>query len=88
MITKVDGLKNFIASICQEKMNIAIPEVIDTEGAVETVFQLDSISMFELIVNLEDKYDTKVPDDDIERIGRMNLHELCNYFEERTVAHG
>ncbi|MCG7408934.1 phosphopantetheine-binding protein [Paenibacillus sp. ACRRX] len=88
MIAKVDGLKNFIAGICQEKMNIAIPEVIDTEGAVETVFQLDSISMFELIVNLEDKYDTKVPDDDIERIGRMNLHELCAYFEERTVAHG
>lgn len=88
MLQAVEGLRNFIADVCREKMNIEVPEEIDIEGSVEVVFHLDSISMFELIVNLEEKFGVKVPDQDIERIGKMNLLQLSEYFEGRTVAHG
>ncbi|WP_209280671.1 acyl carrier protein [Paenibacillus athensensis] len=84
---KIQELKQFIVQVCTEKMNMDAPGEIDETAAVEAAYNLDSISMFELIVNLEEKYGLKVPDADIEKIGKMNVAELCAYLTGQTVGH-
>lgn len=85
MTERTAALRSFIIDVCREKMNHELPQDIDESLAVQEAFQLDSISMFELIVNLEEKYERQIPDDDIESIGKMKLEELLQYLEGQKV---
>lgn len=76
----VQELKAYIAQVCSTKMNIDVPERIDESVPVADAFDLDSISMYELILNLEEKYKIKVKDDDIAKIGTKTLAELHDYL--------
>jgi len=81
----LEELKLFIITVCKERMNHELPDDVDVALPVQAAFQLDSISMFELIVNLEEKYEIKIPDNDIENVGKMRLEELAQYLEGQTV---
>ncbi|MFD2671159.1 acyl carrier protein [Marinicrinis sediminis] len=81
MNEQVIELQSYIKQVCEEKMNMEVPAETDAALPIEQAFDLDSISMFELIVNLEEKYGTRVPETDIEAIGKMNLSELVAYLE-------
>lgn len=86
MSEQVEILKTFVVTVCREKMNHEILDAdIDLKLPVQEAFQLDSISMFELVVNLEEKYEREIPDDYIEQIGRMRLDELVHYLEGEVV---
>jgi acyl carrier protein len=87
MNNQLEALHQWIREICMEKMNLPAPEQIDETLPVEKAYELDSISMFELIVNLEEKYEVKVPDADVEKVGKMNLTELLMYMEGQKI-HG
>lgn len=85
MSVRLQELKLFIIAVCKERMNHELPEDIDVTLPVQEAFQLDSISMFELIVNMEEKYVIKIPDNNIENIGKMRLEELVHYLEGQAV---
>ncbi|MFD2670783.1 acyl carrier protein [Marinicrinis sediminis] len=82
---RIEEMQQLIAQICREKMNMEVEANSDSSAPIEVVYGLDSISLFELIVNLEEKYERKVPDEDIEKIGKMNAAELLDYFEGQGV---
>lgn len=85
MSIRLEELKLFIIAVCKERMNHELPDDVDVALPVQQAFQLDSISMFELIVNLEEKYEIKIPDNDIETVGKMPLQELVQYLEGQKV---
>lgn len=85
MAKQIEELRTFIVQVCKEKMNHELPQAIDDNLPLQEAFQLDSISMFELIVNFEEKYDRQIPDDDIDKIGKMKLEDLHQYLEGQTV---
>jgi acyl carrier protein len=86
MSEKVEALKKFVVTVCREKMNHEILDAdINLQLPVQEAFQLDSISMFELVVNFEEKYEREIPDDHIEQIGKMRLDELVHYLEGQAV---
>lgn len=78
---KTSELQQFIENVLTEKMNAEIPETFDPRKSVEEIYSLDSLSMFELIVNLEEKYGIKVPDDELADFGTRTLEELEAYLE-------
>lgn len=84
-MNKLEELQSFITDVCATKMNMEVPQEINAEDSVEKSFQLDSISMMELVVNLEERYDCKVPDEDLAELGLKSLPELLAYLEGRSV---
>ncbi|GMK36995.1 hypothetical protein PCCS19_00480 [Paenibacillus sp. CCS19] len=84
-MSKLEELQSYITEVCVTKMNMEAPQEINLEDNVEKMFQLDSISMMELIVNLEERYGCKVPDEDLAELGLKSLPELLDYLEGRSV---
>ncbi len=76
----------FIRQVCKDKMNVEVPEKVDPAEPIEQAFELDSISMFELIVNLEEAYGIRIADAEVEQVGNMNLEELAGYLEGRQAS--
>ncbi|PWW06540.1 acyl carrier protein [Paenibacillus cellulosilyticus] len=84
-MNKLEELQSFITEVCVTKMNMEVPQEINPEDSVEKSFQLDSISMMELIVNLEERYGCKVPDEDLAELGLKSMPALLAYLEGRSV---
>lgn len=82
MNTTQDALHTFIVKVCQEKMNIEVPSDADLNQEIGKAYDLDSISMYELILNLEEQYGFKVADDDIAKIEGMNIEQLSQYISD------
>lgn len=80
-MNKTSELQQFIENVIREKMNMDVPQEIDLQAGVEQAYGLDSIAMFELIVNLEDRFSLKVPDEDLAEFGLKTLAELEGYLE-------
>ncbi len=89
MSNAIQELKAYVTHVCSDKMNIEVPDKIDEKATISEAFDLDSISIYELILNLEEKFSIKVKDEDIAKIGTMTLPELHDYLidagEEITV---
>jgi len=86
MENTLKDLQEFISWVCTEKMNIDLPEKIEATKPIAEAFALDSISMYELIMNLEEKYNFKVEDEHITKIGTMSLEALNAFINEMTVV--
>lgn len=86
MSDSVEKLKAFITMVCREKMNIDVSGEVDHTAMIGEAFDLDSISTYELILNIEEKYQIKVQDDDIEKISKMSLLELDGYLAGAAAA--
>lgn len=71
----------FICKVCEERMNIKIMEEIDFNEPINQSYKLDSISIFELAVSFEEEYGVGIPDEDIEKISKMNVYQLSEYLE-------
>ncbi|MBK9991851.1 MAG: acyl carrier protein [Verrucomicrobia bacterium] len=76
----IDDLSAFITTTCREKMNIEIAGDVPAGASIEQAFGLDSISTYELILALEERYKRKVADADIPKIAKMTIAELHAYF--------
>ncbi|GIQ68873.1 acyl carrier protein [Xylanibacillus composti] len=83
---KSAAVETFIRQVCKEKMNVEVPDRVDPSHPIEQAFELDSISMFELIVNLEEEYGIRIADAEVEQVGNMNLVELASYLERRQAS--
>ncbi|MEY9094885.1 acyl carrier protein [Paenibacillus sp. RC84] len=84
----ITEMKALITRICEEKMNMEVKPDVDPEEPIAQEFSLDSISLFELIVNLEEEFQFKVADDDIDKVGKMNIAELHEFIQRQQLIHG
>jgi acyl carrier protein len=81
MMNIAENTHAFIRKVCEERMNIELSEEIDFKDPVIKSFKLDSISIFELVVTLEEEYGIGIPDTDVDKISKMSLYELSEYLE-------
>jgi acyl carrier protein len=47
--------------------------------------ELESLSIVELSILAEGRFQTVVPDEDLDRVSRMNVSELTDYLNARLV---
>ncbi len=73
-----------------ERMNEIIAEQLDVnveELKPETNFKedlgVDSLDLFELVMALEEEFDTEIPSEDLEKIATIN--DIAEYLKEKGV---
>ena len=73
-----------------ERMNEIIAEQLDVnveELKPETNFKedlgVDSLDLFELVMALEEEFDTEIPSEDLEKIATIN--DIAEYLKEKCV---
>ena len=73
-----------------ERMNEIIAEQLDVnveELKPETNFKedlgVDSLDLFELVMALEEEFDTEIPSEDLEKIATIN--NIAEYLKEKGV---
>ncbi|WP_326908909.1 acyl carrier protein [Sedimentibacter sp. MB31-C6] len=68
-----------IRSLVAEKLNVDI-EDIKMETSFSDDLEADSISLFELVMSIEDEFDIEIDDDNIESISTVG--DIVHYLEE------
>lgn len=68
-----------IRDIVAEKVGVQ-PEEITMESSFADDLQADSITLFELVMALEDEFDIEIDDESIEQI--TTVGDVVNYLED------
>ena len=71
-----------IKDLIAEKVG-ADPEEISMETSFADDLEADSITLFELVMAIEDEFDIEVDDESIEKI--VTVGDIVNYLEEMNV---
>ena len=73
-----------------EKIIEIIQEQLDCSGkqlTAQTTFKgdlaVDSLDLFELVMALEEEFDTEIPSEDLEKIATIN--DIAEYLKEKGV---
>lgn len=69
-------------TIIAEQLN-ASPEEITEETSFKEDLGADSLDLFELIMALEEEYNTEIPADDLQNL--TTVGEVMNYLKEHGV---
>jgi acyl carrier protein len=76
-ITHESDVREFILRTVIEDMNTPLGAEINDESPVGAGgMDLDSLSLIELMLRLEQRFGSEIPDGDIEPLGAMSLGEL------------
>ena len=68
-----------IRDLVSEKVGVE-PEEITMESSFADDLQADSITLFELVMALEDEFDIEIDDESIEKI--VTVGDIVNYLED------
>jgi len=68
-----------IRDIVSDKVGVE-PEEITMETSFADDLEADSITLFELVMALEDEFDIEIDDESIEKI--VTVGDIVNYLEE------
>ena len=71
-----------IRDLVAEKVGVE-PEDISMETSFADDLEADSITLFELIMAIEDEFDIEVDDESIEKIATVG--DIVNYLEEVII---
>jgi acyl carrier protein len=80
-----DELRQFTIDALRE-MNYDVSEVTDETELGPAGLDLESLALAELAVRLEDRYQLKFSDDDMETLALMTLDEFTTALAERLSA--
>jgi acyl carrier protein len=80
-----DELRQFTLAALQE-MNYDVSEVTDDTDLGPAGLDLESLALAELAVRLEDRYQIKFSDDDMETLALMTLDEFTTALAARLAA--
>jgi acyl carrier protein len=87
-VITVDEVEQFLYVLLKEKMNMPVerdriaPGTLLGSGGLE----LESLAIVEMAIHLEGRFHTPVPDEDLDRISRLNVGELADYLNGKTAA--
>lgn len=62
----------------------AKPEDVDESKSFTEDLQADSLAIVELVLALEEKFDVKIPDDEVDKI--KTVGDAINYIKEHAKA--
>lgn len=71
-----------IRDLVAEKVGVE-PEEITMETSFADDLEADSITLFELVMALEDEFDIEIDDESIEQI--KTVGDIVNYLEESII---
>ncbi|WP_026423509.1 acyl carrier protein [Actinokineospora inagensis] len=77
-----DQLREFVLDTLRE-MNYDVSEVTGDTDLGPAGLDLESLALADLAVQIEDKYQIKFGDDDMESLALMNLDEFVDALAER-----
>lgn len=80
-----DELRQFTVDALRE-MNYDVSEVTDETELGPAGLDLESLALAELAVRLEDKYQLKFSDDDMETLALMTLDEFTTVLADRLAG--
>ncbi|WP_027084537.1 acyl carrier protein [Cohnella panacarvi] len=83
---ELDAFIRKFAVFCEEKFNIQAPEQIDDHVPLEQIFEFDSLVLTMYVIQLEETFNIRVPDEEIIRLGNYSVSRLLNYIENRQAA--
>jgi acyl carrier protein len=83
--TTRDGLRTFTVEALR-KMNYDVSEVTGDTELGPAGLDLESLALADLAVQLEDEYQIKFADDDMETLALMTLDEFTTALVERVEA--
>ncbi|MBR6897696.1 MAG: acyl carrier protein [Lachnospiraceae bacterium] len=72
-----------IKNVMAEKLDID-PEDITLEADLKKDLQLDSLSVLELVMALEDEYGIRVPDEELMKLETVG--DVINYLEKEGIT--
>jgi acyl carrier protein len=78
----VNDVLERIRNIIAEKVGVS-PEEITMETSFADDLEADSITLFELVMAIEDEFDIEVDDESIEKIATVG--DIVNYLEEIII---
>lgn len=70
-----------VKKVIVEQLDVSPEEVTPQASFVEDL-GADSLDVVELVMGLEEEFDIEIPDDDAEKITRVQ--DAVNYIEEKT----
>ena len=70
-----------VKKVIVEQLDVSEEEVQPTASFVEDL-GADSLDVVELVMGLEEEFDIEIPDEDAEKIGRVQ--DAVTYIEEKT----
>jgi acyl carrier protein len=78
-VTREQDVREFILRTVVEDLNNPIDEAVisDRSPVGAGGLDLDSLSLIELMLRLEQRFGSEIPDGDIEPLGAMSLGELA-----------
>ena len=71
----LEEMKELIA----EELSIDVSEITE-ESSFKDDLNVDSLDLFELVMNLEEKYDIEIPSEDLEKLETVGA--VIKYIEE------
>ncbi|GAA2976997.1 acyl carrier protein [Actinokineospora diospyrosa] len=77
-----DQLREFVLDTLRE-MNYDVSEVTEDTDLGPAGLDLESLALADLAVQIEDKYQIKFGDDDMESLALMNLGEFVDALADR-----
>ncbi|MBM7773707.1 acyl carrier protein [Actinokineospora baliensis] len=80
-----DQLREFVLDTLRE-MNYDVSEVTGDTDLGPAGLDLESLALADLAVQIEDKYQIKFGDDDMESLALMNLDEFVDALAGRLAA--
>ena len=72
-----------VKKVIVEQLDVSEDEVQPTASFVEDL-GADSLDVVELVMGLEEEFDIEIPDEDAEKIGRVQ--DAVNYIDEKSKA--
>lgn len=77
----MSDIKKTVYEIVADQLD-AKPEDIDESKSFTEDLQADSLAIVELVLALEEKFDVKIPDDEVDRI--KTVGDAIKYIEEHA----
>lgn len=81
-------IRQFVLSTISDDMNhpLDADEITDDSPLGTGGIDIDSLSLIELVLRIERRFDVKFPDTDIEPVGAMNLGDLVDDIIKRGAT--
>lgn len=73
-----DILKSIASSAVHKDVKTLDTHIIDD-------LNMDSLDAISFLFEVENEFDIKIPEEDIDRLGLFNLNILHNYISEKTI---
>lgn len=78
----IEDIEKEVIKVISESLNLDIQKI--TRESSFNDFDLDSLSRMEILIDLEDKFDIKIPDGEAEKF--QSVKDVIEYIEKKSSS--